>query len=93
MKNCRHQDSNINADYIQLLPLLLSGLEEEIIRILSDFGYSFLSNTESKKFGWESKKRESLSVYCGILKARAAAASVVLREALMLLKSTTTALQ
>jgi hypothetical protein len=58
MKNCRHQDSNINADYIQLLPLLLSGLEEEIIRILSDFGYSFLSNTESKKFGWESKKRE-----------------------------------
>jgi hypothetical protein len=50
-----------------------------------DFGYSFLSNTESKKFGWESKKRESLSVYCGILKVRAAAASVVLREALMLL--------
>jgi hypothetical protein len=52
---------------------------------LSDFGYSFLSNTESKKFGWESKKRESLSVYCGILKVRAAAGSVVLREALMLL--------
>jgi hypothetical protein len=40
----------------------------------------------SKKFGWESKKkRESLSVCCGILKVRAAAASVVLREALMLL--------
>jgi hypothetical protein len=69
---------SINADYVQLLPLLLSRLEEEIIRILSDFGYSFLSNMESKK-------RESLSVYCGILKARAAAPSVVLREALMLL--------
>ena len=76
---------SINVDYVQLLPLLLFRLEEELIRILSDFGYSFLSNTESKKFGWESKKRESLSVYCGILKVRAAAASVVLREAMMLL--------
>jgi hypothetical protein len=51
---------SINVDYVQLLPLLLSRLEEEIIRILSDFGYSFLSNTESKKFGWASKKREPI---------------------------------
>jgi hypothetical protein len=32
---------SINVDYVQLLPLLLFRLEEEIIRILSDFGYSF----------------------------------------------------
>jgi hypothetical protein len=70
---------SINVDYVQLLPLLLFRLEEEIIRILSDFGYSFFI-----KYG-EQKKRESLSVYCGILKIRVAAASVVLREALMLL--------
>ena len=70
---------SINVDYVQLLPLLLFRLEEEIIRILSDFGYSFFI-----KYG-EQKKRESLSVYCGILKVRAAAASLVLREALMLL--------
>jgi hypothetical protein len=70
---------SINVDYVQLLPLLLFRLEEEIIRILSDFGYSFFI-----KYG-EQKKRESLSVYCGIHKVRVAAASLVLREALMLL--------
>jgi hypothetical protein len=69
---------SINVDYVQLLPLLLSRLEEEIIRILSTLDILFLSNMESKK-------RESLSVYCGILKVRVAAASLVLREALMLL--------
>ena len=77
---------NINADYVQLLPLLLSRLEEVIIRILSDFGYSFfIKYGEQKIWVGEQKKRESLSVYCGILKVRVAAASLVLREALMLL--------
>ena len=77
---------NINADYVQLLPLLLSRLEEEIIRILSDFGYSFfIKYGEQKIWVGEQKKRESLSVYCGIHKVRVAAASLVLREALMLL--------
>jgi hypothetical protein len=76
---------SINVDYVQLLPLLLSRLEEEIIRILSTLDILFLSNMESKNLGGRAKKRESLSVYCGILKVRVAAASLVLREALMLL--------
>ena len=80
MRNAVTKIGSINVDYVQLLPLLLFRLEEEIItiRILSTLDILFYQIGRAKK-------REIISLYCGILKVRDAAASLVLREALMLL--------